>query len=405
MIPFTRPAVVGTEIEHLRAVVESGALAGNGSTGRACERRLERDTGCRRVLLTPSCTAALELAALVLEVGPGDEVIMPSFTFPSTANAFALRGAQLVFVDVRPDTLNLDETLIEAALTDRTRGIVPVHYAGVGCAMDPILEIARAHGLWVVEDAAQGLGATYRDRALGTLGDIGCLSFHATKGVTAGGEGGAMLINLPELTQRAEIGQEKGTDRSRFQRGEVARYTWQGLGSSHLMSELQAAFLLAQLSAADQMQKRRRELWDGYEQALRPVAQYVDLPVVPPETQHNAHLFGLRTKDADGRDTLIAALREAGVTATTHYEPLHGSPAGRRYGRFSGTDRVTTDSSRRLVRLPLFHTMTDAEHRTVIDAVLSHYRRSSRSEAAMGGVASAEAMTGEMTSGEVTGDR
>lgn len=377
MIPFNSPPVVGTEMHHVQAAIGSGALSGSGDHTRRCEEWLDRELGCHRALLTPSCTDALEMAALLLDVGPGDEVIMPSYTFASTANAFVLRGARIVFVDVAPDTMNLDARLVEAAVTRRTRGVVPVHYAGVACDMDPITAVADAHGLWVVEDAAQAIGATYRGRALGTIGDVGCLSFHETKSVTAGGEGGAILVNRPELVARAEVLREKGTDRSRFRRGEVDRYTWQDIGSSYLMSDLQAAYLLAQLDAIDRIERRRHALWDGYARALGPLAAAgrFTLPAVPPHAGHNAHMFALKLPDRAARDALIDALRVAGVMATFHYVPLHSSPAGRRFGRFAGTDAATTDGSRRLVRLPLFYNMTDEEHRAVVDAVARHVGR------------------------------
>ncbi|GAB3249847.1 dTDP-4-amino-4,6-dideoxygalactose transaminase [Kineosporia babensis] len=370
MIPFHRRARVGTELAFIQEALDGDGLSGGGSLNRRCEAWLEHELGCHRALLTPSCTAALEMAALLLGVEPGDEVIMPSFTFPSTANAFALRGARIVFVDVRPDTLNLDENLLEAALTPRTRGVVPVHYAGVGCDMRSILDFAQRHGLWVIEDAAQGLLSEREGQALGTLGDVGCLSFHETKGVTAGGEGGALLINRPDLLERAEIIQEKGTDRARFRRGEVPEYSWQEMGSSHLMSEVQAAFLLAHLEAARHMTERRLDLWNGYAEALSESS--LGLPVVPPGEQHNAHIFALRAPSVPARSGLIRALLAEGVMTTSHYVPLHSSPAGKRFGRFSGADRVTTEASRRLLRLPLFYNLTDQEHRTVIDAVLRH---------------------------------
>jgi dTDP-4-amino-4,6-dideoxygalactose transaminase len=371
---------VGTELRYLETALTSGNLSGSGGHGRRCQAWLERELGAHKAFLTPSCTAALELAALLLDIGPGDEVIMPSYTFVSTANAFVLRGARIVFVDVRPDTMNLDETLVESAITNRTKAIVPVHYAGVACDMDAIMTIAEEHHLWVVEDAAQAILSTHHGRALGTIGHLGCLSFHETKSVTAGGEGGAILVNSPEFAERTEILREKGTDRSRFWRGEVAKYTWQDVGSSYLLSDLQAAYLLAQLEAADEIDRRRHELWNEYENALRPLAAagWFELPTVPPQTRHNAHMFALMLRDGAERAAFLDGLKGAGVMATFHYVPLHSSPAGRRFGRFHGTDRHTTSRSERLVRLPIFFNMTDAEHRTVIDAVVNHCDERSR---------------------------
>lgn len=379
MIPFNSPPVVGTEMAYLEAAVSSGDLSGSGVFGRRCEAWLERELVARKAFLTPSCTAALELAALLLDVGPDDEVIMPSYTFPSTATAFVLRGARIVFVDVRPDTMNLDETLVEAAITDRTTGIVAVHYAGVACEMAAIMAVADRHRLWVVEDAAQAILSTYRGQALGTIGHLGCLSFHETKGVTAGGEGGAILVNSPDLVSRAEIIREKGTDRGRFRRGEVSKYTWCDLGSSYLLSDLQAAYLLAQLDAVERIDRRRRDLWHRYASALRPLAEdgCFDLLTVAPHVRHNAHLFALKVRDEARRTAFIEELKGAGVMATFHYVPLHSSPAGRQFGRFHGTDRHTTSGSERLVRLPLFFNLTDDDHHTVIDAVVRHWHERS----------------------------
>lgn len=316
------------------------------------------------------------MAALLLDIQPGDEVIMPSFTFVSTANAFVLRGARIVFVDVRPDTMNIDETLIEAAITEKTRAIVPVHYAGVACEMDTIMALAQQYGLYVVEDAAQGVMATYKGRALGTIGHIGCYSFHETKNYTAGGEGGATLINDAALIERAEIIREKGTNRSQFFRGQVDKYTWRDIGSSYLMSDLQAAYLWAQLEVADRINQRRLQLWRQYHEALAPLAGAgrLALPTMPTHCGHNAHMFYLKLRDMRERSAFIDFLKEAEIMAVFHYIPLHCSPAGARFGRFVGEDRYTTRESERLVRLPLFYNLPDVNQRTVINSIQSFFR-------------------------------
>lgn len=375
VIPFNKPPVVGTELDYLRAAMSSGELRGGGGYTRRCEQWLEQHLGAHRAFLTCSCTAALEIAAILLNIGPGDEVIMPSYTFVSTANAFVLRGATIVFVDVRPDTMNIDPGRIEAAITERTKVVVPVHYAGVACDMDTIMAIATRHRLWVVEDAAHAMMSFYRDRALGTIGHLGCYSFHETKGYTAGGEGGAILVNEPDFVERTEILRDKGTNRAAFWRGEVAKYTWQDLGSSYLMSDLQAAYLAAQLESADRIDARRRQLWAEYERIFQPLAQAgrFELPTVPSSSHHNAHMFYLKLPDTNQRAAFIDALKGQGVMAVFHYVPLHSSPAGKRFGVFHGQDIHTTRGSQRLVRLPLFYNMTDAEHRSVIDAVLAYF--------------------------------
>ncbi|MGM3173459.1 dTDP-4-amino-4,6-dideoxygalactose transaminase [Dickeya lacustris] len=375
MIPFNAPPVVGTELEYMHAAMQSGKLSGDGEFTRRCQHWLEQYAGAGRALLTPSCTAALEMAALLLNIQPGDEVIMPSYTFVSTANAFVLRGATIVFVDIRPDTLNINDALIEAAITARTRAIVVVHYAGVSAQMDSILSLAQRYGVWVVEDAAQGVMSRYQGKALGAIGHIGCFSFHETKNYTAGGEGGAIMINDPSLVERAEIVREKGTNRSQFFRGQVDKYTWRDLGSSYLMAEVQAAYLWGQLEASAVIQSRRQVLWQRYWQALLPLAQAgrVTLPVVPPACQHNAHLFFLRLRDERERTAFIRQMQAAGILAVFHYVPLHQSPAGQRYGRFVGDDRYTCLESARLVRLPLFYNLSDASQQAVIDAVLGFF--------------------------------
>lgn len=369
MIPFNAPAVVGNELEYMQAAMHNGKLCGDGHFSQHCQQWIETHLGGAKVLLTPSCTASLEMAALLLDIQPGDEVIMPSFTFVSTANAFVLRGAKIVFVDVRPDTMNIDESKIEAAITDKTKVIVPVHYAGVACEMDAIMALAQKYHLFVVEDAAQGVMASYKGRALGTIGHIGCFSFHETKNYTAGGEGGATLLNDPTLVERAEIIREKGTNRSQFFRGQVDKYTWRDVGSSYLMSDLQAAYLWAQLQQAESINQRRLSLWQTYYDAFKPLAAQgkLTLPTVPVQCQHNAHMFYLKLANIEQRSVFIAALKQADIMAVFHYIPLHLSPAGAKFGRFVGEDRYTHKESERLVRLPLFYNLTDAEQRVVID--------------------------------------
>lgn len=355
MIPFNKPRLAGRELEYIRQACENMHLSGDGPFTRRCHALLEQDTGCARALLTHSCTAALEMAALLLDLQPGDEVIMPSFTFVSTANAFVLRGAVPVFVDIRPDTLNLDETLVEAAITPRTRAICVVHYAGVGCEMDAIGEIARRHGLAVVEDAAQGIRSTYHGRPLGSMGALGCLSFHETKNAISG-EGGALLVNDERFSERAEIIREKGTNRSKFFRGQVDKYTWVDVGSSYLPGEISAAFLLAQLEALDAITGERLRIWETYHQWAEAHEREgrVRRPIVPAHCTHNAHMYYLLLRDLGHRQACIASLKEAEVQAVFHYVPLHATPAGRRYGRAHGELPVTVDVSDRLLRMPLW---------------------------------------------------
>ncbi|MGK3136319.1 dTDP-4-amino-4,6-dideoxygalactose transaminase [Pantoea trifolii] len=375
MIPFNAPPIVGSEVEYMQSAMASGKLCGDGGFTRRCQQWMEQHFGSKKVLLTPSCTASLEMAALLIDLQPGDEVIMPSYTFVSTANAFVLRGATIVFVDVRPDTLNIDETLIEAAITPKTRAIVPVHYAGVACEMDSIMALAAKHELYVIEDAAQGVMSQYKGRALGTIGHIGCFSFHETKNYTAGGEGGATLINDAKLVDRAEIIREKGTNRSQFFRGQVDKYTWRDIGSSYLMADLQAAYLWAQLEAAEQINQQRLRLWQRYYDALQPLAAAgrIELPVVPKNCRHNAHMFYIKLRDSDDRQALINWMKEAEILTVFHYIPLHSSPAGERFGRFHGDDAFTTRESERLLRLPLFYNLSDNNQRTVISSLLSFF--------------------------------
>lgn len=369
-IPFNRPHMTGKELYYISQAHFNGALAGDGPFTKRCHTWLEQSTGASKVLLSHSCTAALEMSAMLLDVQPGDEVIMPSFTFVSTANAFVLRGATPVFIDVRADTLNLDERLIEDAITPRTRAIVPVHYAGVGCEMDAIMSVARRHSLKVVEDAAQGVMASYRGRALGAIGDLGNFSFHETKNVISG-EGGALLVNDPALASMAEIVREKGTDRSRFFRGEVDKYTWQEAGSSFLPGELVAAFLWAQLEEAESITRQRLAIWQRYYEMLAPLEQagFIRRPIVPAECEHNGHMFYILIAPGQDRQSLLAALKERGVSAVFHYVPLHSSPAGRRFGRANGNLTVTDDISERIIRLPLWIGLTPEQQAYVVEGI------------------------------------
>jgi dTDP-4-amino-4,6-dideoxygalactose transaminase len=360
-VPFNKPHMTGKELWYIARAHHNSMLAGDGPFTAACSAWLERRTGARRAMLTHSCTAALDMAAILAGVGPGDEVIMPSFTFVSTANAFVLRGATPVFVDIRGDTLNLDESLLEGALTPRTKAIVPVHYAGVGCEMDPILELARHKRLLVIEDAAQGLMADYKGRALGTMGALGAVSFHETKNVISG-EGGALFVNDERLVERAEIVREKGTNRTSFFRGEVEKYTWVDLGSSFLPGEIIAAFLLAQLEEADAITARRLQLWQLYHRALEPLerAGRVRRPVLPPGCRHNAHMYYILLPSREQRTRLIERLNAQEIMSVFHYIPLHSSPAGRRYGRAASPMANTDALSERLLRLPLWLGLDEA---------------------------------------------
>lgn len=371
-IPFNRPYTVGSEFACIQQAIENGHLSGNGQFSSWCQEWLEQKTGAVRALLTPSCTAALEMAAILSDIGPGDEVIMPSYTFVSTANAFVLRGATPVWVDVRDDTLNLDERLVEEAVTSRTRAIVPVHYAGVGCDMQALVHVARRHELLLVEDAAQGVMATYGpdSQALGAIGQLGALSFHETKNVTCG-EGGALLVNDANWVRRAEVLQEKGTNRQEFFRGAVDKYTWVDVGSSFLLSDIGAAFLWAQMQYAQPITNRRLEIWNAYYDAFEPLeeAGLVRRPIVPSSCTHNAHMFYLLVRDLATRDALIASLVARNIHALFHYVPLHSSPAGRRFGRPSGDLAVTENVSDRLVRLPLWPGLEEEAVSRVVDGV------------------------------------
>lgn len=369
-IPFNKPYMTGDEIRFINQAYSNGKLAGDGEFTQYCHRWLESHIGCQKALLTHSCTAALEMCALLMNIQPGDEIILPSYTFVSTANAFVLRGGIPVFVDVRADTLNIDETRIEHAITSRTRAIIAVHYAGVGCEMDEICAIARDHKLVVIEDAAQGIVAQYKGRPLGSIGDLSTLSFHETKNVISG-EGGALLINSETYTRKAEIVREKGTDRSQFFRGEVDKYTWQSKGSSFLPGELVAAFLRAQLSHCDEVTSRRKQRWNRYHQAFQALEEKgtVRRPIVPDHCSHNAHIYYLLLNPGINRDELLNRFRIQGIGPVFHYVPLHNSPAGLKYGRASGQLTVTEDLSARLIRLPLWVELSDSQQDRVVDVM------------------------------------
>ena len=370
MIPFNYPCLTGHEKDSLLEVVMNNSFSGDGQFTKNCQFWLEKISKCKKALLTTSGTHALEMAAILCDIKPGDEVIMPSYTFSSTANAFVLRGARIVFIDILPDTMNLDESLIEAAISDKTKVIVPVHYAGVSCEMDTIMKLAEKYSLLVVEDAAQAILSKYKDRHLGTIGHFGCLSFHETKNIQCG-EGGALLINDASFSERAEIIREKGSDRSKFLRGGVDKYTWVDLGSSYLPSELNAAFLFSQLEHAEEIIKQRRQLWEHYFELLTPLSEkgLMELPYIPDGCCHNGHIFYIKLKDVTQRQNLIDYLRDNGIQTVFHYIPLHSSNAGNKYGFFHGEDRFTTIDSERLLRLPIWYGMTEKELAKVVKKV------------------------------------
>lgn len=358
MIPFNIPPFTGKEMDYIRQAVENQKICGDGPYTKKCSEWIEQKTGTAKCLLTTSCTHATELAALLADVKEGDEVIMPSYTFVSTADAFVLRGAKPVFVDIRPDTMNIDETLIEDAITPRTKAIVPVHYAGVACEMDTIMDIAKRHHLLVIEDAAQGIMSTYKGQALGTIGDFGCYSFHETKNYSMG-EGGALLIKDPKYAEEAEIIREKGTNRSKFFRGQIDKYTWVNYGSSYLPSDMNAAYLWAQLELADEINEKRLSLWNHYRELLTPLKEqgYIELPTVPEGCVHNAHMFYIKAKDLEERTRLIDFFKKNEIWSVFHYIPLHTAPAGMKFGEFHGEDRYTTKESERLCRLPMYYSL------------------------------------------------
>ena len=376
MIDFNVPPYLGTEMKYVEeAVARNHKICGDGPFTHRCNEWLEKKTGTAKALLTTSCTHATELAALLSDIKEGDEVIMPSYTFVSTADAFVLRGAVPVFVDIRPDTMNLDETKIEAAVTERTRAIAPVHYAGVSCEMDKIMEVAEKYGLTVIEDAAQGILSTYKGKALGTIGDYGCFSFHETKNYSMG-EGGALLIRDKRNVERAEIIREKGTNRAKFFRGQIDKYTWVDAGSSYLPGDMNAAYLMAQFDRADEVFEDRMRSWKLYEELLKPLADQgkIELPYIPDHCTHNAHMFYIKARDLEERTALIQYLKEHDIQAVFHYIPLHSAPAGERFGRFHGEDVYTTKESERLARLPMYYGLKEEQVRSIADKVTEFYR-------------------------------
>ncbi|MBR0466372.1 MAG: dTDP-4-amino-4,6-dideoxygalactose transaminase [Clostridia bacterium] len=375
MISFNCPPYVGKELDYIKQAVEAHKICGDGEFTKKCNEWMEKRFGAQKVLLTTSGTTALDMAALLCDIKPGDEVILPSFTFSSTATSFVLAGATLVFVDIRPDTMNIDERKIEAAITDKTKVIVPVHYAGVACEMDTIMAIAKKHNLLVVEDAAQGVMSEYKGRALGTIGDFGCYSFHETKNYSMG-EGGALVINHEKYNERAEILREKGTNRSKFFRGQVDKYTWVDFGDSYLPSELNAAYLWAQLNEADKINLDRIGTWNKYYEGLKPLADkgLFEIPTVPEECKHNAHMFYIKCRDLSERTELISFLKEHNVNSVFHYIPLHSAPAGLKYGRFHGVDEYTTQESEKLVRLPMYYGLNEVDCEQVIKSVIEFFK-------------------------------
>lgn len=374
MINFNVPPFTGKEMEYIKIAVENQKICGDGQFTKKCNVWFEERTGTPKCLLTTSCTHATEMAALLADIKPGDEVIMPSYTFVSTADAFVLRGATVVFVDIRPDTMNIDETKIEAAITEKTKAIVPVHYAGVACEMDTIMDIAKRHNLVVIEDAAQGVMSSYKGKPLGTIGDFGCYSFHETKNYSMG-EGGAILIQNPEKVEDAEIIREKGTNRSKFFRGQIDKYTWVNFGSSYLPSDMNAAYLYAQLEMADEINAARLKVWNRYYEGLKELADAgkIELPVIPEGCVHNAHMFYIKAKDLAERSALISYLKENGILSVFHYIPLHSAPAGQKFGRFHGEDVYTTKESERLCRLPMYFGLEEAQVDYIISKVRAFY--------------------------------
>ncbi|MCR4716639.1 MAG: dTDP-4-amino-4,6-dideoxygalactose transaminase [Lachnospiraceae bacterium] len=376
MIPFNVPPCVGDEIQYVSQAIKKHRISGDGEFTKRCNKWFEDNTACAKALLTTSCTHATEMAAILAEIKPGDEVIMPAYTFVSTADAFVLRGATPVFVDIRPDTMNIDEQLIERAITDKTKAIVPVHYAGVACEMDTIMDIAKRHNLFVIEDAAQAVKSSYKGQSLGAIGDFGCYSFHETKNYSMG-EGGAILIKDKSYIERAEIIREKGTNRSKFYRGEIDKYTWVDAGSSYLPSEMNAAYLYAQLERADEIYDDRMKSWNKYYKTLTPLKEkgLLDLPFVPEECVHNAHMFYIKLKDIEERTSLISCLKERGIGAVFHYIPLHTAPAGKRYGRFDGEDRFTTKESERLLRLPMYYGLKEDDIEIICNNIEDYFNK------------------------------
>ena len=376
MINFNVPPIIGTEVDYVKKAIENHKICGDGEFTKKCSEWIEKTTGTKKALLTTSCTHATEMAAILADIQPGDEVIMPSYTFVSTADAFVLRGAKAVFVDIRPDTMNIDEKLIEDAITDKTKAIVPVHYAGVACEMDEICRIAEKHNLFVIEDAAQGVMATYKGKKLGTIGDYGCYSFHETKNYSMG-EGGALLIKDPANIEMAEIVREKGTNRSKFFRGQIDKYTWVEAGSSYLPSELNAAYLWGQLEQAETIFKDRMNSWELYYDLLKDLKESgnIELPYIPDNCGHNAHMFYIKTKNLEERTALIGYLKKNDILATFHYIPLHSAPAGIKYGEFHGEDKYTTSESERLLRLPLYYGLKKEEVEYIVQKIKECYKK------------------------------
>lgn len=377
MIPFNKPPLTGNEEQYVLKSMHSNKISGDGQFTQKCHTWFEEKLPCKKALLTTSCTHALEMAAILIDIQPGDEVIMPSYTFVSTANAFVLRGAKIVFVDIRPDTMNIDETLIENAITDKTKAIVPVHYAGVACEMDTIMQIANKYNLFVVEDAAQGMMSAYNGKALGAIGDLGTYSFHETKNYTSGGEGGLLIINGEQFIERAEVIREKGTNRSQFFRGMVDKYSWVDLGSSYLPSELNAAYLWGQLEKVKEINNNRLQSWSTYYEELKPLGEkgHIDLPTIPKNCEHNAHMFYIKVKDLQTRVELIKYLAEHNVNAVFHYVPLHSAPAGLKFGRFHGEDVFTTKESERLLRLPMYYGLMKSDVNTIIACINNFFEK------------------------------
>ncbi|GGJ59692.1 dTDP-4-amino-4,6-dideoxygalactose transaminase [Virgibacillus salexigens] len=375
MIPFNKPCVIGSEIHAIQQVITADKLSGNGEFGKKCMKWLEEQLTCEKALITPSCTAALELTALLTDIQPGDEVVMPSYTFVSTANAFVLRGASIRFVDIEPSTMNIDPQAIERAITEHTKAIVVVHYAGVGCDMDTVLTIANNHNLWVIEDAAQGLMSTYKGESLGTIGHLGTISFHDTKNYTCG-EGGALLINDASLIERAEMIQEKGTNRSQFIRGEIDKYTWRDVGSSYLLSELNAAYLSVQFQHANEINQNRRHSWAQYNHGLMNLQLdgAIELPTIPNVCEHNAHMYYIKLENEMERNQLRQFLKQNHITAATHYVPLHTAHAGKQFGLFVGEDRYTTTESDRLLRLPLYYGIGEEAINDVVNKIQQYFQ-------------------------------
>jgi len=375
MIPFNLPTVTGNELKYIQQCLASKQISGEGDFTKKCQNWFEEKLQCKRALLTPSCTHALEMAAILIDTKPGDEIIMPSYTFVSTANAFAMRGASIVFVDIRPDTLNINENLIEAAISPKTKAICVVHYAGVSCEMQKILEIAKQYNLYIIEDAAQGIFSKYNDRYLGTIGHFGCISFHETKNITSGGEGGLLIINDEKFIERAEIIREKGTNRSKYFRGLVDKYTWVDIGSSYLLNELSAAYLWGQLEISDKIIENRKIAWGKYYLGLKKLYDHgiIELAVIPTNCKNNYHMFYIKTKDLTERTNLLQYLRDNGIYAVFHYVPLHTSPAGLKYGNFSSKDIFTTKESEKLIRLPLFYGIKDDDINFIIEKIYNFY--------------------------------